>query len=545
MRFSLVAAVLLASSSTSLLLSAQDSSAPRTPATAAAPPAAKAPFDQPTTPLDARVDPAKITTQGLPRLPEPIAQPLPVIARIARSPEQVPISRDHYAAARAAIDKGLAYLRGSQRPSGAWMEKDAVQPTDQPRASSAAVAVTAMGSKAFIQAATEDATAKRALAFVVGRVREQGYDKLAEGGVGTYTTSAVLSALALSGDASYAEEVRGAIDWLRTTQWDQSEGIRPEQDWFGGAGYGRNKRPDLSNTQLMLDALHDAGVSPDDAAVQKALAFVTRAQNLPSSNDATWARNGATTPKAIPAPTPTPAPGGAAADPTGKGAPSSPPTGSAPGSGTSTPPSTPGAASTTPPTAATSDGAHATIADGGFIYTPSNGGESFASEKAGEGRFGEKMPPGSRSLRSYGSMTYAGFKSMLYAGLSRDDERVKAAFDWICSNYTFDQNPGLGQEGLYYYYHVMSRALLAAQQHEIPVHRPTASAASSTGGAAASNATTRNWREDLITALVSRQHADGSWVNSSERWEESQPDLVTIYALLALEEAIKPVLQTE
>ncbi len=407
------------------------------------------------------------------------------MAHVATAPEMVPVSRERFVAARAAIDKGLAYLRGSQRPSGAWMEKAVAQPTDQPRASSAAVAVTAMGAKAFIQAAPDDASGKRALSFVAAKVRDGGFDALAEGGVGTYTTSAVLSALALSGDRNYGDDVRSAIAWLRTSQWDQGEGLKPEQDWFGGAGYGRGKRPDLSNTQIMLDALHDAAVSPDDPMVQKALAFVSRAQNLPSSNDAAWAKAGAATPKK---PATTQTDGKAATPATG------------------------------------------TIADGGFIYSPANGGESMASEKSGEGRFGEKMPPGSRSLRSYGSMTYAGFKSLLYAGLSRDDERVKAAFEWICSNYTFDENPGVGQDGLYYYYHVMSRALLAAQQNEIPVHGADAK---------------RNWRDDLIAAIVARQKADGSWVNAAERWEESQPDLATIYSLLALEEAIKPVLQTE
>ena len=41
----------------------------------------------------------------------------------------------------------------------------------------------------------------------------------------------------------------------------------------------------------MLDALHDAGVSPDDPAVQAALVFVSRTQNIPS-NRTTWSING-------------------------------------------------------------------------------------------------------------------------------------------------------------------------------------------------------------------------------------------------------------
>lgn len=429
-------------------------------------------LDAPAVPLDGRIDASKITRQAPPSLPSSIVQPLPVVHRTADRAEDVPIAPESFVAARKAIDAGLAYLRRTQRPSGAWMERETVEPTDQPRAGSAAVAVTAMGLKAFVQAGEDDLAAQKALRFVIERVQSEGYDGLANGGVGTYVASAVVSALAATGNSEFAHELRQGVSWLQTTQWDQGEGVAPEQDWFGGSGYGRNKRPDLSNTQFMLDALHDAGVSPSDPAVQRALAFVQRAQNLPSGNDASWVKAGS--------------------------------------------------------------------GDGGFVYTPSNGGESFGSEAAGEGRYGEKLPEGTpRSLRSYGSMTYAGFKSLLYAGLSRDDERVRAAFGWITRHYTFDENPGLGQQGLYYYYHAMARALLASQQPTIPTAAPS--------GESVGERTTadRNWRQDLIAALASRQRSDGSWVNAAERWEEGQPELVTIYAILALEEAIKPTLRTE
>ncbi|MDZ4831994.1 MAG: prenyltransferase/squalene oxidase repeat-containing protein [Phycisphaerae bacterium] len=428
------------------------------------------PLAPPTAPLDERIDAKKITRSEPPLLPRAIAQPLPVVHRVATRAEDVPLTSDAFTKARRAIDAGLAYLRKTQRASGAWMEKEKVQPTDQPRVASASLAVTAMGAKAFEQAGTDDAVTRKALKFVVDAIRERGYDGASQAGIGNYVASAVVSALAASGNREFETELQGGVAWLKRNQWDQSEGLAPDQDWFGGAGYGNSKRPDLSNTQFMLDALHDAGVSPDDPAVQKALAFVARAQNLPSLNASAWSKSGS--------------------------------------------------------------------ADGGFVYTPANGGESFASDKAGEGRYGEKMPEGQpRSLRSYGSMTYAGFKSLLYAGLSRDDPRVKAAFAWIAQHYTFDENPGLGPEGLYYYYHAMARALFASQQQVIPVAAPKPGADAVT--------TNRAWREDLIAALTARQREDGAWINSADRWEESQADLATIYAILALEEAIKPTMRTE
>ena len=84
--------------------------------------------------------------------------------------------------------------------------------------------------------------------------------------------------------------------------------------------------------------------------------------------------------------------------------------------------------------------------------------------------------------------------------------------------------PGLGQQGYYYYVHALARALRVAQQHEI-VDR---------------NGRSHCWRDELIDALLARQLPNGQWVNSEDRWLEGNPALATAYALLALEEALKP-----
>lgn len=122
-------------------------------------------------------------------------------------------------------------------------------------------------------------------------------------------------------------------------------------------------------------------------------------------------------------------------------------------------------------------------------------------------------------------MTYAGFKSLLYAGLSTQDPRVVAALDWIRRHWTLSENPGLGRQGWLYYLHAQSRALNAARMPEI----------------ADSSGSRHNWRDEMIDTLVRAQRPDGAWRNEVPRWEESRPELATAYALLALEEAIKPV----
>ncbi len=115
-------------------------------------------------------------------------------------------------------------------------------------------------------------------------------------------------------------------------------------------------------------------------------------------------------------------------------------------------------------------------------------------------------------------MTYAGLKSMLYAGVGPDDPRVKAAVEWIGKHYDLESNPGMGDAGQYYYYHTFAKAL-AAVGEETVVDEDGAK---------------HDWRGELIVELASRQQEDGTWVNENSRWLEGDPNLVTGYALLAL-----------
>ena len=64
-------------------------------------------------------------------------------------------------------------------------------------------------------------------------------------------------------------------------------------------------------------------------------------------------------------------------------------------------------------------------------------------------------------------MSYAGFKSLVYAGLTKDDPRVKAVLDWVGKNYTVKENPGVGDAGLFYYYHSFASALAASKLDEV------------------------------------------------------------------------------
>ena len=127
-----------------------------------------------------------------------------------------------------------------------------------------------------------------------------------------------------------------------------------------------------------------------------------------------------------------------------------------------------------------------------------------------------------RTLRSYGSMTYAGLKSMIYAKVGRNDPRVKAAAEWAARHYTVAENPGVGPNGLYYYLQTFAKAHAALGSDT--VRTP--------------DGKQHDWRADLLKQLSGTQLPDGSWINrKSGRWMESMPELVTAYALLALKVA--------
>ena len=152
------------------------------------------------------------------------------------------------------------------------------------------------------------------------------------------------------------------------------------------------------------------------------------------------------------------------------------------------------------------------IDDGSFIYSPAAGGSTKVVDK----------PEADGSLPGYGSMTYAGIKSLIYCGVSKDDSRIKKAYAWIQKHYTVDHNPGMpkGREhwGLYYYYHTMAKCLDVLGYDEV----------------VDAEGKHHDWRADITGALGKLQQENGSWKNDTDHWMEADPNVVTGYALMAL-----------
>ena len=243
-------------------------------------------------------------------------------------------------------------------------------------------------------------------------------------------------------DNRYDEVLKRAKAFVTSIQYGVAVPKDKSDPWYGGSGYSGAERPDLSNTAYLIEALRAVKTESNDEAIQRALIFVSRCQNLDTQhNDTPFA---------------------------------------------------------------------AKVNDGGFYYV-------IPTESIDPSTSSERMTADG-GLRSYGSMSYAGLKSMIYAGLTADDPRVKAAISWIQQHYHVDSNPGMGTAGLYYYYQTFATALDAASLNKV-VDREGQS---------------HDWRADLIEALAARQQDDGSWANENQRWFESNKCLATSFALLAL-----------
>ena len=354
-------------------------------------------------------------------------------------------------AVKSMIDRGANWIIDHQRPDGSW-GSFAGDP-----------GITAMALKSIIDGPRayreEDGPfISASVKYLLSFQQPDGGVYIPDQGLMNYKTSvAVLALTALDrgrAEPRYRAEVARMRDYITGIQCsEQSKPVAYDATThihsYGGIGYGSDRRPDLSNTQLALEALRAAGLSEDSEVWRRASRFVSRCQNSKSANDAFDGKK------------------------------------------------------------------YSTTGDGGFYYHP---GESKAGNVVNE--------DGSQSFSSYGSMTYAAVKSLIYAGLKKDDPRIQAALEWIRGHWTVDENPGMatplnedrGQMGYYYYLAVMTRTLEILGESTLTD----------------SSGQQHRWAQEVAQVLLKRQGADGSWSNEVDRWWEGDPVLATSYALQAL-----------
>lgn len=223
---------------------------------------------------------AKATTLNIPTATVSFDPPPPVIRRVTTNANLVPIAPATFAHALEAIDKGILFLKSTQSANGGWMEGIAAAPTatmptsglaggdsqvksveaansantsapipaqapslnaaNSVASNAASAAVTALVVRAFAQRglsiqgdAALDRAATRLVDVVMGK---NGFQPDASGGMATYVASCTAMGLAALQEAKYEKTLSAALAWIRESQWDESEGIAPTQDWYGGRG---------------------------------------------------------------------------------------------------------------------------------------------------------------------------------------------------------------------------------------------------------------------------------------------------------------------
>ncbi|QDV55256.1 prenyltransferase/squalene oxidase repeat-containing protein [Rosistilla oblonga] len=332
---------------------------------------------------------------------------------------------------REIVDKGLAYL-AKQGQSDAGTFSDKVGP---------GVTALALTSALRNGRTAKDPMVAAGLKALEGFVKPDG-GIYGNGRLRNYETCVAMVCFSeANSGGQYNEILKRAKDFVTGIQYGQGK-RDPSDPWYGGVGYGGDGRPDLSNTGYFIEALRAAEGEPNDPAIQRALVFISRCQNLNSKhNDTQFA---------------------------GK------------------------------------------VDDGGFYY-------EIPTTKIDPSTSDERFTPNG-GLRSYGSMSYNGLKSMIYAGLTTTDPRVQAAVQWITDHYDVENNPGMGSAGLYYYYHTFAAALQTSGMKTVKD----------------ADGKSHDWRSDLIAELAERQQPDGSWSNDNRRWFESDKNLATSFALMAL-----------
>jgi len=153
---------------------------------------------------------------------------------------------------------------------------------------------------------------------------------------------------------------------------------------------------------------------------------------------------------------------------------------------------------------------------GGFSITPAGLDESNGEQPADD------------SVQPYGSLTCAGLKSLIYCGVSKEDDRVVAAIDWLRRNYTLVANPGMPDPRcrLYDYWFSLATAMTVLGENVI----------------VDANNVRHDWRRELARVLAAEQQPDGCWLNplESDSFREAHPAVTTSLALMTLSRIVGP-----
>jgi len=148
--------------------------------------------------------------------------------------------------------------------------------------------------------------------------------------------------------------------------------------------------------------------------------------------------------------------------------------------------------------------------DGGFFFIANDP----VRNKAG---IAGKDATGRDRYASYGSATADGIRALRACGVSEEDPRLQAARRWLERSFRADAHPGgyandreVNRRGALLLLRLLGSRALRSEGDDL------------------------SRRDRLAEALLGRQGADGSWVNSAVAVREDDPLVATSFAMLAL-----------
>ena len=180
----------------------------------------------------------------------------------------------------------VEYLIGTQHDNGGFGQIPEEEPGE--------IGITAMALRGLAQL-PEDLHNKKivmaaqvaAIEFLLKHQQPDGSFSKGKSGLGTYRTALTISALVACDREKYAAQIKRATDWLRGNQFEDDDNVPTDNPHYGGFGYdhaGEKPDADMSNTQIALTALKDAGIPADDPVFKRALTFLERCQNSSETN---------------------------------------------------------------------------------------------------------------------------------------------------------------------------------------------------------------------------------------------------------------------
>ena len=178
----------------------------------------------------------------------------------------------------ASLERGAAYLKQQQKADGTWENHPGI---------------TGMAATALLKIPgrrdAELKTVEKTLTYLRGLAKPDGgiYDKI----IPHYITAVSMMTFAAAGQPQDKPLLEKGRRYLADHLIDEGEGVKPDDKFYGGLGYGGTSdggSADIISLEYGLRAMQEGGLASNDAAWDKAIKFLQRTQNFSELNDQSW-----------------------------------------------------------------------------------------------------------------------------------------------------------------------------------------------------------------------------------------------------------------